>query len=146
MPSTDLPIRPIWSQAPRNKAQLTFALDFIRSSGPDDLSGLELDLKRPPLGSLRLFGVKEREHGAQLEVPVEIVHLGVAQGPGDRSIGGEARGRSHFPCLFFSSFQNNSQPPGPEEDTLENQEEKRASRNNITAQQRQESTHYIRWL
>lgn len=81
-------------------------------------------MKRPSLRPLGLFGVKERQYSAQLQIPVEIVHLGVAQRPGYRSTGGEARGRSHFPCLFFSSFPNNSQPPRPDEDTYENKEEK----------------------
>lgn len=97
---------------------LTFALDFIRAPRPDNSSGLQLDLKSPSFWPLGLFGVKQCQHCSQLQVSVQVVHLGVVVHPRYGSVGKEARGSSHvhFPCLLSVSSQNNLLCPGLDRD------------------------------
>lgn len=97
---------------------LTFALDFIRAPRPDNSSGLQLDLKSPSFLPLGLLGAKQCQHCSQLQVSVQVVHLGVVVHPRYGTVGKEARGSSHvhFPCLLSVSSQNNLLCPGLDRD------------------------------
>lgn len=97
---------------------LTFSLNFIRASGPDNSPGLQLDLKSPSFWLLGLLGVIQRQHGPQLQVSVQVVHLGVVVHPRNGSVGKEARGSSHvhFPFLLSVSSQNNLLRPSLDRD------------------------------
>lgn len=97
---------------------LTFSLDFVCAPSPDNSPGLQLDLKSPSFWPLGLLRVKQREHCSQLQVSVQVVHLGVVVHPRNGSVGKEARGSSHvhFPCLLSVSSQNNLLCPGLDRD------------------------------
>lgn len=97
---------------------LTFSLDFVRAPSPDNCPGLQLHLKSPSFWPLGLLRIKQRQYCSQLQVSIQIVHLGIVVHPRNGSVGKEARGPSHvhFPCLLSVSSQNNLLCPGLDRD------------------------------